>query len=324
MPRVTRKKAARLAWSTVFLVGLQTTVDTDLLRLAERHADFDEVSHLWGGQLAFNLMFGRGPGLESGSQLRPSNDGTSTSLRSSVLGRRSISCSQSQKANSEDPKLLRVEVSYAQTANKVDLPGGDAQVRAYMQRSLGQILDDIGKGRGDWQIREVDASAQHYVVNHPPGRWTAPGGLGGVNITGPQLEMKMQDVTDEPPKLFPAGKLPSWHEARGLIKAKLTNGRNLAQVELTVPLLPPIRFNASASADFLMEIGFAGGSEAGSSTAESGKILLGLDGVLGLSLPRIPGAATLMSLFCPSYIRKAMKEAAEGLARRYEDLGFGK
>lgn len=318
MPRVARKKAAQLAWGTVCLLGLQTTVDTDLLRLGQRHVDLDEASHDWGSQLGFNLVFGRGRGLKCGRQTHSVSDDVTTSRRSSIFGR---SSSQSRRGDHKDLKLMHVEVSYAQTANKVDLPGGDAQVRAYMQRSLGQILDDIGKGRGDWQIDEVDASAQHYLVNHPPGRWIAPGGLGGVNITGPQLEMKMQDVTDEQPKPFPTGKLPSWHEARGLINAKLTNGQNLAQAELTVPLLPPIRFNVSVSADFLMEIGFAGGS---SSAAESGGVLLGLDGVLGLSLPGIPGAATLMSLFCPNYIRKAMKEAAEGLARRYQDLGFGK
>lgn len=316
MPSIARKKAAQLAWGTVFSLGLQTTLDTDLLRPGQR-----QVSHHCGSQLGVNLVFGCGRGPKYGGQTHAVSDDARTSRRSSILGR---SSSQSRRGDHKDLKLMQVEVSYAQTANKVDLPGGDIQVREYMKRSLGQILDDIGKGRGDWQIDEVDASVQHYLVIHPPGRWIAPGGLGGVNVTGPQLEMKMQDVTDEQPKPFPTGKLPSWHEARGLINAKLTNGQNLAQVELTVPLLSPIRFNVSASADFLMEIGFAGGSAADSSAAESGKVLLGLDGVLGLSMPGIPGAGTLMSLFCPSYIRKAMKEAAEGLARRYQDLGFGR
>lgn len=207
--------------------------------------------------------------------------------------------------------FLRVDVLYSQTAGRAPLPGEDELLDKYLEeRSSAGMLDDMARGRGDWVVEDVDREAQEFIINHPSGKWVAPGGLGTVNLTGPILEITLVDRTEPWP--FPRARLPSWHRAKCRIHAKLQNGIEIIKAELRLPFVPPIRFNVSGAGEFEMELGFAG-----SGNSEGASVLLGANGTLGVSLPRLPGAGTLISMFCPAYIRKAMQQAAEGLALTY-------
>jgi len=218
-----------------------------------------------------------------------------------------------------------VPVTYSQTAAKSALPGGDEAIERYMERTSSQILHDIADGYNLVAIpaglATMDVSdhreAGSHVINYPSGRWVAPGGLGTVNVTGPRVEVVIEEAAagEPPPRSVPRGLAAQWHRARCRALSRLANGEGICQVALKLPLMSEIRFNVTISADFVMECGFAG-----SGGAEDGQVTVGLDGRFGVSPPRLPGAETLLSVFLPSYCHRNMQRAADGLARTFHGL----
>eukprot|EP00930_Biecheleria_cincta_P062101 TRINITY_DN47617_c0_g1_i1.p1 TRINITY_DN47617_c0_g1~~TRINITY_DN47617_c0_g1_i1.p1 ORF type:complete len:279 (+),score=20.91 TRINITY_DN47617_c0_g1_i1:73-837(+) len=212
-------------------------------------------------------------------------------------------------------QLLKLPVSYAQTAFKARLPGGDAVVQKCLSRSKGQLLQDMAKGCGDWHVEVIDAEKGRYTIAHPDGKWCAPRNLGRVALTGPKLDACLEDIHHEPCRPFPKP-LPTGarHSPRVRVRAKLMNGEQLAVGTVSLPFLQPYVFNVSVDANITVELGF---SSHGPDREQDAQILLGLDGDLDVWLPNFPGVSTLMSLFFPVYCRIACGGAAEGLARCY-------
>lgn len=222
---------------------------------------------------------------------------------------------ESPESKKAELNFLHVWLSYAQTTSRAALPGLNASLERYMSRPREQFLYDMAKGRGNWKVEEVDADAGRYLVTYPAGVWRAPRELGMVNLTGPILELLLEDVENDPPKALPKGAPLVWHQARCRVTGRITNGRQIAAASVRLPLLPPFFFNVSIAGDLELELSF-GGNE------HESQVVVGTQGELGLALPQFPGAGMLMSLFCPVYVRKAMQDAADGLSTRYKELGF--
>ncbi|CAK0864025.1 unnamed protein product [Prorocentrum cordatum] len=155
------------------------------------------------------------------------------------------------------------------------------------------------------RVGVVDLEAGAHTISYPAGEWHAPAGLGNVVVAGPELSVLLLDAAlcGEP--------LPR-HRPRARAESRLTNGDDLLRVSLTLPLVPPLRFNVSVSCEFTMELGYGG------RRGQGARVTVGLEGQFGLSVPRFPGAQRLLSAFLPGYCQASMQQAATGLSESFK------
>lgn len=228
-----------------------------------------------------------------------------------------------------DTNLVNVTLSYGQTAAKATLPRARESVKRYLKRSAIQLLRDVADGqrggiygagvqlgRESMRVEDVDLEASSYIIHYPAAQVSDPSGIGSVEVTSPKLFVTIEDAeVDQSSESVPSGSQVTWHHARAFAHSYLMNGREICRATLKFPLAPAICFNVSLSANFTMEMGFAGAQD-----SDDGYVTLGLSGTAGFPKVRFPGAQTLMCLFLPRYVRGAMQDAANGVATTFKAL----
>lgn len=228
-----------------------------------------------------------------------------------------------------DMDLVNVTLSYGQTAAQATLPRARESVKQFLKRSAIQLLRDVADGqrggiygagvelgRESMRVEDADLETSSYIIHYPAAQVSDPTGIGFVEVTSPQLFVTIEDAeVEQASESIPSGSHMTWHHARAFAHSYLMNGREICRATLKFPLAPPIRFNVTLSANFTMEMGFAGAQD-----SDDGYVTLGLQGTAGFPKVRFPGAQTLMCLFLPRYVRGAMQDAANGVATTFKVL----